>query len=294
MRVPRRPMVALAVALLASSILATEEFDARAPVIAAKARSLKIPLQAEALVQLAWRDESVDSRVRAEARQELVFFGHYALRALRKAVKEVDPTLRADATATLIEARMRDPGGNPADFLPGLEEALWFGSIEAKRIAMHELARYPFPPAVLTTIDAIYEHPELTLDGLRALGAMQNARGRFFLRRVLQFGDPHFKPAAAIALGRVGETGLLTLREQARSEDRAVREAAIDALLPYANPDDLTTLYEYIGFRTEDDPEVRARVLEKAAEIEQILEELQLAEAASGETEPEEDPDAEN
>ena len=68
----------------------------------------------------------------------------------------------------------------------------------------------------------------------------------------------------------------------------------MDALLPYANPDDLTTLYEYIGFRTEDDPEVRARVLEKAAEIEQILEELQLAEAASGETEPEEDPDAEN
>ena len=101
-------------------------------------------------------------------------------------------------------------------------------------------------------------------------------------------------PGLPIALGRVGETGLLTLREQARSEDRAVREAAMDALLPYANPDDLTTLYEYIGFRTEDDPEVRARVLEKAAEIEQILEELQLAEAASAETEPEEDPDAEN
>ena len=109
------------------------------------------------------------------------------------------------------------------------------------------------------------------------------------LWRRYQRREPRYKLAAAISLGKVGNTGLLILREEAASEDREVRQAAIEALLPHANPDDLTRLHEYVAVRTDDDPRVVELVRARAIELEELLAELQLAEAASADPLPEEE-----
>jgi hypothetical protein len=279
----------LAVSLAASPVdpACAEELTPRDVLNQAKMEAGSIPKQAEALARLAWPAEGdSDPLVRAAARLELVGFGSYGLPALRKAVKEVDPLYTADVTAALIEARRSEPSGSPPDYLPGLEEAIWFGSIEARRLAMIEISRYPFPPAVLTIIDAVHLNPELTLAGIRALGRLRNERGRFFLKRVLMYGEPRYQNLAAQALGLIGETGLPLLREQVVSEERGAREAAMAALLPYATPEDLTLLHEYVSWHGADDPALVESVRSKALELEGALEEEQLTESASGEPEP--------
>ena len=65
---------------------------------------------------------------------------------------------------------------------------------------MAEISMFVFPLAVLSTIDAIHENPELTLHGIRALGRMRNDRGRFFLGRTLNHAAPRYKEAAASSL----------------------------------------------------------------------------------------------
>ena len=63
---------------------------------------------------------------------------------------------------------------------------------------------------------------------------------------------------------------------------------AIHALLPYTAVDDLTRLYEYVDLHGDTDgPEMLERIRERAQELEILLEEQQLAEAASAETETE-------
>jgi HEAT repeat protein len=278
------------VASLAACCITTaraEEPTPRDVLNKAKAEAGAIPKQAEALARLAWPVERAsDPLVQAAARLELVGFGSYALPALRKTLKEVDPLYSADVTAALIEARRNEPSGSPPDYLPGLEEAIWFGSIEARRLAMLEISRYPFPPAVLTTIDAVHLNPELTLAGIRALGRLRDERGRFFLRRVLVHGEPRYQNLAAQALGLIGETGIPLLRELATSEQRGAREAAMAALLPYATPDDLTLLHEYVALHGEDDPALVESARSKALELETLLEERQLSDSASGESAP--------
>jgi len=284
-------LLAILLATAAPGLSAAEEFDARGPIKEAMAAARDVPQQAEALVELAWGEATSDPRVRAAARQELVNFGHYSLAAVRGAIKSIDSIYCADATLTLIQARRQQREGNPPNFLPGMEEAIWFGSIEARRIAMTEIVRFHYPPAVLSMIDAIHIDPELTLHGLRALGWMGDERARFFLTRVLEHAEPRFKLAAATALGRLGETGLATLRVSARDEEQSVRESSMDALLRYTNPDDLTMLHEYVALRSDDDPAVVDRTRERAMELEALLEERQRSESASADAVP--DPDSE-
>jgi hypothetical protein len=286
----RIAVVSFLVAALAASSIAVAAEEATTPrdiLNKAKAEAGSISGQAEALARLAWPSQGPsDPLVHAAARLELVGFGSYALPALRKAVKEVDPLYTADITAALIQARRREPSGSPPDYLPGLEEAIWFGSVEARRLAMMEISRYPYPPAVLTIIDAVHLDPELTYAGIRALGRLRNERGRFFLKRILVHGEPRYQKLAAQALGLIGETGVPLLREQAVSEQRSVREAAMAALLPYATSDDLTLIHEYVGLHADDDPVLVDSVRSKAIELETQLEESQLSEGADGDSAP--------
>jgi len=235
-----------------------------------------IPAQATALVALAWPPGGPrDHAVQYLARRQLVHFGHHSLAALRTAIREVDLPYKADATATLIEARRRNTHGIPPNYLTGLEDAIWFGSLEARRLGMIEVSRQFYPPAVLPMIDAIYAHPELTETGLKALSRMRDGRTRFFLRRVLTTADPRFKKLAATGLGDVGEAGLAILRELTKSVDREVREAAMIALLPHAKLDDLTLLYEYVTSNSEDDALVIDAVRERAQGFETFLEQME-------------------
>jgi len=240
---------------------------------AAKLSAPDIPGQAAALVALAWPDDGPsDPWVRCLARQQLVDFGSNSMPALRVAVKTINPIYRADATATLVAARRSERFGNPPDFWPGLEEAIWFGSIEAQRLGMIELSRYPFPPAILTIIDAIYAHPELTVTGLRALGRMRNHRTRHFLRRALGSADPAHRKLAGDGLVLLGDpTGFSFLRDAVRSTDRGTRESALGALLPHATPEDVTLLHEYVTTHAKDDPALLAEVRDKTTELEAAL-----------------------
>lgn len=268
-------IVIAALTFSASAGLALADREAALDVLEqAKLRAPDIPGQALALVALAWPDDGpTDPWVQTLARQQLVDFGSNSMPALRHAVKTIDPIYRADATATLIAARRSERFGNPPDYWPGLEEAIWFGSIEAQRLGAIELSRYPFPPAVLTIMDAIYANPELTVTGLRALGRMRNIRTRYFLRRVLSCGDPTYRKLAADGLVLLGDpNGFAFLRDAIRSDDRGARQTAVTALLPHATPEDVTLLHEYAASHTGDDPAVLAAVRDRTTELESALE----------------------
>jgi hypothetical protein len=267
--------------------LAAGTTEPRQVISQALAEAVSIPRQAQALVDLAWpTDGPGRPLVAAMARQELIGYGSHGLEALREALFNVGPEHQADVTATLIDARRSEKHGNPKTFLPALEEAIWYGSIEARRLAMAEISKFVFPTAVLSTIDAIYENPELALHGIRALGRMRNDRARFFLGRTLNHAAPRYKKAAASSLALLGDTGFQVLRYAVRSETREVREAAVRALLPFAAVEDLTALYEYLDSHgPTDDPQVLARIRERATQLETMLEEQQLRESASAEPE---------
>ena len=282
-------LLAVALTIIALPARADDGSGTRKVITDALAEAVSIPQQAQTLVDLTWPSTGPgDPRVAAMARQELIGFGAYGLEALREAIFTAAPEFQADVVATLVDARRAARTGSPHAYLPALEEAIWYGSIEARRLAMAEISMFVFPPAVLSTIDAIYEEPELALHGIRALGRMRDERSRFFLGRVLNHSEPRYKEAAAASLVLLNETGLQVLRNAVRSESRDVRLAAIHALLPYTAVDDLTRLYEYVDLHGDTDgPEVLERIRERARELEILLEEQQLAEAASAETETE-------
>jgi len=243
-----------------------------------------IPGQAAALLRLAWpdRDEGdADPLVRSAARQRMVGYGHHALSVIRAAIPDLDPLYQADAIAAFIEARYRDLTGVPPDFLPGLEEAIWYGSVEAQRLALNEIIRYHFPPAVLSSIDAVYAHPEISRYVIRSLGRMGDLRAQFFIEDALFRGADFCKPTAARALVALGGNPINVLRRGAAAEESAVRQASLDALLPLTDTNDLTLLHDYFARWPEDPPKLREAVRERAVALEQELEEQQALEAAS-------------
>ncbi len=241
----------------------------------AKAGKSTSHARARALSLLAWPPsmDLPDPRISAAARWQLVGFGDKGMRALRQQVREAKPRYQADVVATIIEARRNSPSGpTPPDYLPALEEAIWFASPDAKRLAMIEISRYMFPPAVSSTIDAMHLHPELIEISIETLARLRDRRARFFLLQVLEGARPDRRLQAAGALARIGDHAVYALRLAAKSEDPAVRRAAIDALLPVANPDDLTLLHEFVGLRLDEDGELLERIRQRAIELERELE----------------------
>jgi hypothetical protein len=243
-----------------------------------------IPGQAKALLDLAWPENEgtdPDPLLRAAARQRLVGYGHHALPVIRRAIPGLDPLFQADATAALIEARYRNMKGIPPDYFPGLEEAIWYGSIEAQRIALNEIIRYNFPPAVLSSIDATYAHPAISLYVIRSLGRMGDLRAQWFIQDVLWKGADYAKPTAARALVSLGGYAINELRKAATSEEASVRQAAMAPLLPLTDTNDLTLLHEYYTRWTDDPSELREAARERALTLEEELQRIQEAEAAS-------------
>jgi hypothetical protein len=154
--------IACAALLAVSPALGTEPPEAVRIVMKAKADAVAIPAQAEALVRLAWFDEQENRQVAALARDELVKFGKNGLRALFDSLTEVDIRYTADIVATLIASRKRMITGSPTEYIAALEQAIWFGSVDAKRLAIKEITRFKYSPALLPIMDSALEHPTLT------------------------------------------------------------------------------------------------------------------------------------
>ena len=263
--------------------IAAEMSDAevRKTVFEAMAKAPTIPEQATTLALLAWTDPGIDPAVAAEARRVLVGFGDKGMAAIRAALHRVEPEQQADVVRALLEARDIVTAGLPAPLLPTLEEAVWFGSGEARAIAIAELGRYRQPAAVLTIIDAGYEDPGLVPVAIDALGAIGDDRARFFLEAQLFEGGPGIPEKASVALARIGGRAIDALKKAMRSDDRELRELCVRALLPVATVDDLSALYEYTYSNPEDDPELVAAVRQSTVVLERLLAAQQSEDSAS-------------
>ncbi len=266
-----------------AAVVADEIGEPERIVREAKARAVTIPEQARALAALAWPAGGVtDPEVSALARDQLIGFGDRGLEALHERLLAADPRFSADITAAIIRTRLMVSAGLPPQYIPAVYDAVWYGSIDAKRLAMDELGRRRYAPGLLPIIDAVYEYPQLTLPAIRSLVRMGNDRARHYLGLVLMQADPRYLQPAADALATIGGRAMETLREGTASTDERIRGASIDALLPLSGVDDLTILYEYIAQFGDDDPQRMERVLQRATQLESMLEALHADEAASG------------
>ncbi len=279
----------LALLLAASSILllgaaprpAKEAPDPNSVVFAAMAKADTIPAQAEALAALAWPPGPGDPGVRAKAKQELVNFADQGMEAIWKAIREAEPADKADAVDTLILAFRRLTGGMPSAYLPALDDAIWFGTREARLLAIPEISRFRMQSPVLTIIDAAIEDPEVLPAAVDALGSMGDGRARFFLERILHEGNAGTRERAAVSLSRLGEPGRTILKSAIRSDSKEIRLAAIRALLPVAWVDDLSSLYDYGRAHADDDPATAKAVEAATAALEKALESQRALDSAS-------------
>jgi len=231
----------------------------------AKAKAVTVPGQVGALIALAWpTEEDPNFQIQAEARRSLVLYGQHVLPVLRRTIPLLDPLYQADAVAAFVEARYREPAGMPPDYLPGLEDSIWYGSSEAQRIALNEIQRYNYPPAVLSSIDGAYDNPILTRYVVASLGRMNDPRAQMFLTDLLLEGSDFYKGPAALALAQFGDRTFDNFRSGVASDDSTTRQTALRIFLPLAETSDLELLKAYLAQRTEDDPElveaVRKRV----------------------------------
>lgn len=279
--------LALVGALLCSvgSVSAEQELtEAERIVFAAKAEAAEIPAQAEAMARLAWFEPTASHQVRQLARHHLVEFGARGMPALRKAATQIDPLYCADLAVATMQAK-DNAIGIPADFLATLEVIMWYGSVDAKRVASMLVALHRYVPAMPITIDAIYSHPELTESILRVLPMFGNSGARHTLRRFLNDGSERERRVAATALSRMGTLAAEVLREATLSEDPVTRAIAIEVFLPQTTIADLTALYEYLALYPDDDPGTIQSIRARARVLESVLVKRQEAEAASGDGE---------
>lgn len=249
-----------------------EKPQARRSVDAAiTAAGSSIPDQAEALARLAWPATDGDPEVAELARVTLVDYQAYALPTIRAFVRRVRPDQQASVVTTLLAAYMKIGYGQNGDFLAGLNEAVWYGSREARLIAIPELGRFRVAPAMLTIIDAASEDPAVLPVSIEALARIADDRARFFLEQVMLEGDPEVRGPAASALARIGGDALLPLKVAVRSDDPSVRVMAVQALLPFVTVDDLSTLHDYIYAHPDDDPATVEAVRASTMMLEAVL-----------------------
>lgn len=238
-------------------------------------------LQAEALVRLAWPERGDrDPAIGARARQEIVGFGPHGIPALEEAVVRVPSKYRAEVVASLIEARQYFVGPYPAEYVPALESALWFGTREAKLLAFDELARIRDTGACLPIMDSAVEDPEILPKAIDTLGVIGDDRARFFLAEQLNKGTPVVRERAAVALARIQGRALDPLKAAIRSDNRELRELSVRALLPVATENELGELYDYAAKRPGDDPTLLSTVKDATQQLERLLEMKRQADAA--------------
>lgn len=249
-------------------------FDARAPVKQAMRQAGSIEAQAAALADLAWpiEPDTVDPRVRAAARRELVGFGVHGAPAIREVIRS-RPAASADAVAAIVEVRTDMQASLPPNYLETLDEALWFGSSEARLIAMQELGVLTRALNYLAIVDAAEEDPSLIGPAMSTLARMREPRSRFWLASFLNDDDRERRREAAATLAAIGGDALEPLKDGLASRDAELRALCARAIVPVARSTELTALYEYLDAFPDDDPEVVEAVRERALAIERAIDE---------------------
>jgi hypothetical protein len=247
----------------------------------AKRAAGSIPEQGLVLAGYAWPEEEQDPGLSFAAREQLIAFGSHGVAAMRHALRESPKRYNADVVSALIEARMPVFGSYSDQYLPTLEDAIWSGTADARRLAIIEVTYYKFPPALTSMIDAAYEDPELIDLVVASVAAYGDERGRHFLADIMKTGTPAQRRSAAKGLARIGGRASRQVRDAALAKDADTRQAAINALLPIASFDDLTLLHEYYVRYGEADAELGQRVRRRAVLLEDLREFDQAQQAAS-------------
>jgi hypothetical protein len=277
----RLARIVIVVSLVACITPVASSADPESVIREALAAAESIPNQALALIDLAWPDEPGDPSVAARAKEMIIDFGEAGIPHLRAAIPTARPEHQGEIVRAFIAAKRQMTSRIPADYYPGLEEAVWFGSEDARISALPELAAGRYSLAVLTIEDAAYETPRLLPLCIETLGKIGDDRARFFLEKHLQEGKGEVQDLAAQALASIGARAMLPLKAALRSDRRSVREAAARAFVPVAEPDDASALSEYAASHPRDDPETLRRVHEATVMLEKIREAKEAAEASS-------------
>ena len=162
--------------------------------------------------------------------------------------------LSSDIMLAIIEAEKEMSSGTSSYTTVAIDPAIWFGSPEAKRLAMEYMSKRPIAIFLLSVIDAAYDYPQLTPVVIETLQTIRDDRARFFLAERMEQGDAQIRKRAAEAMATIGGQCLQYLRAWALAEQPELREVALRALLPNTTIGDLTTLYEYVQMFPDDDP----------------------------------------
>ncbi|NIM01507.1 MAG: hypothetical protein GTN89_11770 [Acidobacteria bacterium] len=238
--------------------------------------------QSRTLARLAWGADNDNHELAARARERLTFFGQHGMQAISEALEWADPGFSADIMLAAIEAESQMTFGTSSYTTAAIEHAIWFGSPEAKRIAMLHMAKRPVPILLLSVIDAAYVDPPLTPVVIESLQLIEDDRARFFLaEQVEQQADPEIREQAALAMAAIGGRCHQYLRAWSLAEEPELRNLALRALLPNTTIGDLMTLYEYVAMFPDDDPKLLAELRDRAQFLEEIFEKQQEMDSAS-------------
>ncbi len=268
---PRRLLPLLVLAMFFAAPLAADEGQLDGKLREAMRDQRDVPGRTRALARLAWAEDTETEALAYHARKRLIEAAAQGMEAMTHALSWAETSRFADIMLASIEAEQNMTMGTSPHTIGAIDRCIWFGSPDAKRLAMVYMTRRPVHLLLLPVMDVAYEHPQLTPVVIDTLALMKDPKARFFLADQMQTGSPAIRKRAAEALSKIGGRGLEYLRAWALSEDPEMRRVALEALLPTAKVGDLTTLYEYLTLFPEDDPEVMAKLRARAELLEQAI-----------------------
>ena len=269
------------VALLLALAPATAARDAIDEEIRLAVGSQSIQGRARTLARLAWGEENENHELAARAREQLTLYGNHGMQSIARSFQWADPALSADIMLASIEAEKQMTSGVSSYTTVAVDHAIWFGSPEAKRLAMAYMSMRPVPILLLPVMDAAYEYPQLTLVVIETLQVIRDDRARFFLAEQMEQGDAETRKRVAEAMATIGGQCLDYLRAWALADQPELREVALRALLPTTTIGDLTTLYEYVEMFPDDDPNLLTALRARAEILEALFEAQQEIDSAS-------------
>ncbi len=237
--------------------------------------------QSRTLARLAWGEDNRNHELAARARERLILFGQHGMQAISEAFEWAPNTLSSDIMLAIIEAERQMTSGTSSFTTAAVDYAIWFGSPEAKRLAMLHMSARPIPILLLSVIDAAHVNPQLTPIVIETLELIEDDRARFFLAEQVENGDPENRERAALAMAAIGGRCHQYLRAWSLAEKPELRRIALRALLPNTTIGDLMTLYEYVAMFPDDDPQLLADLRDRAQFLEEIFEKQQELDSAS-------------
>jgi HEAT repeat protein len=159
-------------------------------------------------------------------------------------------------------------GGTEPTLLALVRDALEDDSPEVRQAAAELIAARPVHLVAHPAIDAAVLYPELTLAAVLGVANARDRTGARWLVEQLTHEDPLVRAAARRGVFLFGRLIALPLKRQIAEGDPAEQDAAIDALLAIATPEDEAALHGWLERRAAENPELAERVLAATAALE--------------------------